>query len=1632
MGERFDIPEFLVDRLRRRRCILCAGLGLGRAAGLGFPTWSSLAGQMGDWLRLEDKPADEVSSEELHFALSDGDLFTVVGYFTRRLGRDYCVNRLRESYPGVPELPPLYWALARLPFRGVVSTGYDTVLGRPFGIDEDDGPPVFTHVDGAAIRAHRGPFFLAAHGELSRPATVILSRTDLRRAIADPDYSAFCRELFGRYSLVFVGCAPGDPDFVALLDRHFGSAPRALLPHIMLADGVPPLVAKELKAAHGVVVVPVGGDLASFIATLADRVASAEAATRPDPDDLKGWLRVLQADPTDGGAWEALATLEGSLRERRDYALLVELLLGRLDHERRPADRRRTLSEVARLFEHELNDSDRALTTLLACLREDPGDDQILAGLERVAARTGRWSEVVGDYAQVLHDAVGATAASHWLRLGRLYEEKLGQLDFALAAYERAIALDQTLAEAHAARLAVLRRTERWRALVEALAARLAAETDPVRQIDLWVNMAEVYDARLDEPTQAATAYQRALELEPESPEILASLERVLRRLGYWRDLCEVLRRRAALALDPEETAALLHEVGEIRATRLGDAAGAATAFTDVLAQHPHRLPTLRALERLHADSGSLAEATRILEHMTEVADGHDERLALLRRLAARHRELHNDAAELQVYEKIRGLAPDNADALEGLARLLGPVGRHDELAAVLTRAAELAPDPTRRRAHLAALAGLAERELDDLQRATQIYEQLAAEGDHDALAALMRLHERQGHHDQVAALALRRAEVQPDATARAELVAIAGVMAAEHLGDPEAAEARFVQALELNDAHLPSRLGLVAIYRSRGDYLRAARLLDETATHTQNRLQKARFLHEAGSLYLEHLDDEEQAAELFARVLEIDPEHVEATTFLAERAFRRGEWAQAEPLLEILVRKTGQKNPEQKPRLLARLAACCVQLGQPERALRHYRAARGLDPTDREVLAGLAALLHERVMAAAVGEHAPRLDAPLGDDARPGGRDEAREALDSLQTLLVNHGDSLSEAERLRVLQHLGQLHVHLGQADRALQLFDAALMLEPQDRISLEASLPVAQARQDWPRVIDILEHLIEIAPEAEQARLLERLGDIYLDQLEDPVEAAKAYEAATQAGPRRRAALTKLLDLYSQQKAWGRAVDVIETLCRLVDDALSRAKYHHAAGVLCLEEMHEPDRALQLFDRALESAPEDLRPLQSIERILVERGDWSALAAVYGRHLKRLPTQGLEGLRRGLWLTLGEICLKRLGELDNAVAAFEVVATLGPDNLDHQKRLAALYLEVGPDARDRAIAAHQSLVQRAPGVAGPYHTLFRLYTDAQEWDRAFCVTAALVTLKEADAEERRRYEERRPAGLPAPRAALSEDAWMKAVMHPDEDRFIGTTFSRLGGVVALLRAKEPEAFGLRRRDRIDTAADGRAVVKLFRRACDTLAVPLPDLYLRAAPAWSVQVANTGERTLVRPAVVISEPAGSTFPERDMLFDLGSRLAFIRPERYLRYALPTSRDIEAALRGMLLSLDVEPPAPTTSDPAEAERIAAEIRRSVAPQAREPLGPAARKWAQGHPSLDVAAWITAADLTASRAGLIACLDLETAARMLTAATAAASPLGPKEHVNSLLAYAISDEYASVRQHLGVTVGGPA
>ena len=92
----FAIPELLVERIGRRQSVLCAGLGLGRAAGVEFPSWSSLGTRMADWYEAAGKSGDDLAA--VRHAAEEGDPLAAVAYAARKLGPEVTADLLRDAF----------------------------------------------------------------------------------------------------------------------------------------------------------------------------------------------------------------------------------------------------------------------------------------------------------------------------------------------------------------------------------------------------------------------------------------------------------------------------------------------------------------------------------------------------------------------------------------------------------------------------------------------------------------------------------------------------------------------------------------------------------------------------------------------------------------------------------------------------------------------------------------------------------------------------------------------------------------------------------------------------------------------------------------------------------------------------------------------------------------------------------------------------------------------------------------------------------------------------------------------------------------------------------------------------------------------------------------------------------------------------------------------------------------------------------------------------------------------------------------------------------------------------------------------------------------------------------------------
>src|SRR5262249_5302683 len=99
-------------------------------------------------------------------------------------------------------------------------------------------------------------------------------------------------------------------------------------------------------------------------------------------------------------------------------------------------------------------------------------------------------------------------------------------------------------------------------------------------------------------------------------------------------------------------------------------------------------------------------------------------------------------------------------------------------------------------------------------------------------------------------------------------------------------------------------------------------------------------------------------------------------------------------------------------------------------------------------------------------------------------------------------------------------------------------------------------------------------------------------------------------------------------------------------------------------------------------------------------------------------------------------------------------------------------------------------------------------------------------------------------------------------------------------------------------------------------------------------------------------------------------------------------------------------------------------------LKRSLAPQVLEQVaayGKALRE-AVGLGKGEAVAtnWIGFSDLTAIRAGLVLCGDLETVALLLATDPPGTSPLSPKHRPLETLHFSVTEEYFAIRQYLGL------
>jgi tetratricopeptide (TPR) repeat protein len=1120
-------------------------------------------------------------------------------------------------------------------------------------------------------------------------------------------------------------------------------------------------------------------------------------------------------------------------------------------------------------------------------------------------------------------------------------------------------------------------------------------ETDlSPRRVEILVEMGAIADDRLDDRAVAVECFERGLKLDPGNARAFEQLDRLYQLDRNLEQRIELLINRTEHVKAPAEQARLLQSVSRLYLQQ-EEEDKAVIALEAAVNADPDNAEIVGELERLTAPPEPEDPLVR-LEAQLEEATTDSKRIEVLEKMAALWLQRTAPDRTVECLEQVLVLDPRRDACYRKLEQIHKQASAFDRLADVLRRHIPVAP-PEGRLELGQVLARLYEGPLAAPQRAAETYRGMLSvdPGHAPTLQALARLNEQLGDWTEAARSTRDLAEAATSDAARVELLYKLSCIQEEQLGDQQAAEETLHEVVQLAPAHTKAVARLAETYRGRGDWGKVAKLMLEAEAASPSPLEKARWLHEAGMATLEGLDDEDTAMRLFERTLEVDPDHAGAALPLSTIYFRRGAHDRLAPVLDLLLRKADPSDPARLLELSYMAAATAEALDDAKRALKFYRRANEIDQGHLPTISGLARLAFE------------------SEDWRGARRWYGQ---------LLASGQNLDHDERVEASHRLAESALRGGDRELAARAFQQVLSLEPGHRPSLETLSELHSQGADWPAVLETKLALVEaIDDEERQVELQREIGEVYWRRLGRPDEAERSFLRALELAPDNHAVLHDLIELFSERGRWAQMIEMCRRMAEIESNPQHRAKYFFTAAVVCRDKLDRPDDAVEFFNRVLNEDAEQLKAFEAIDELCTQQRNWKQLQENYVRMIQRLPKEGAPELKVMLWHNLGEVLRSRRRDFESAITAFEAAARLEPDNVQRRKILAELYLSSGEQYIDQGIAAYHDLLRRSPRQVEIYRTLRRTYMEAGRYDQAWCICSALSLMQKADDEEMSFFQQYRRTRVIQAGAPMTDEIWRKLIHHEDQDQYINTIFALVAPVIASMTVRPTTHYKLKEKARCDPAKPSDPVVQLFYYATRVLNVTTAALYLDPQHPGALLMAHTPDV----PSFVAGAALLSGRQEKEQAYIVAKQLSYLRPEHFLRNALPTKAQLQAVLLAVLKLFSPELSLPADQDKAVKPVVEA-LNQQLSVGQKEQLAHLVRRITPKQIAA-IDRWWRCLDLVSDRVGLLVSNDLEISAGMINA-DPSSSEIPAGERVNQLVAYACSEAYFTARAKLRLTI----
>jgi tetratricopeptide (TPR) repeat protein len=700
-------------------------------------------------------------------------------------------------------------------------------------------------------------------------------------------------------------------------------------------------------------------------------------------------LEELVADPTHKA--RVVEMLRPIYERADDWNNLIQVNVERLSLASDPSDRVMILRETAKLWEERGGDSGRAFEAVRDAFVIDPDDGETRGELDRLAEATKRWDELAHAYEKGIERTDGVSQRELLASLATIHDARRDDPRRALEAHERLFRLDESDPEPLDAMDTLATLLSDWPTLVRVLSKKADLPGDDEGRAETWRRIGGARRDMLEDASGAIDAYERALEIEPDSAPTIDRLIELYEVKNDAARLVDLYRRRVELS--SAEDAAGKYEL-YLRAANcyefgLGDRREAISLLNDALTVRPGDPEAMRRLDELYSQERLWPELLENLRLQSGAATDEGLRRSIKKRIGdllagelddprqalEAYREVLDGGVDDGVIRAIRQIGETRdelrADAADALEPVLRAVGRHGDLADVYEMRLRAQSDPHERARTLRAIAEVVENEMHDAARAEDaLLRALAEEPEEPTLhAEIERISKAVGVSGwQKYADALGdRAPAIFDATVTTDLYVRLGRVAEERLNDPARAAKAYVRAAEQAGDTPPILEALDRLLTGMGDASGLTDVLERRVAVETDPEAQADLYYRLATVQIKDFGERSQGLATLRFALEKKPDHEPSRAsieglldepLLFDEAFeslegiyrRLGRTDDLARLYERRVGRAGSVRERSRARLeLARVLE--EQVHDPVRAQRVTEEAAFEDPSDEAAL---------------------------------------------------------------------------------------------------------------------------------------------------------------------------------------------------------------------------------------------------------------------------------------------------------------------------------------------------------------------------------------------------------------------------------------------------------------------------------------------------------------------------------------------------------------------------------------------------------------------------------------------------------------------------------------------------------